>query len=90
MNGGFTLLATGQVQVTTPGGAAADEYRVMTFGQEFFKAGYIIIEMGGDPQIQNKTNLFIQHFFRQPERGNLASDKAAGRDLVVEQVHLIS
>ena len=91
MDHGAPFLAARQVgQVAAARGAGADEDRIVAFGQHFLHAGDPVVEIGGDPHVEDVVDLFVQDRFRQTEGGHLAAHEAAACVLVVVEIDLVA
>jgi len=86
-----TLLAAREVfQVATAGRARTDKNGVIVLLKQALQAVNIGIKTGDGPHPQDVTHLFVQHFLRQPERGNLAAHKTATGFLGIKNVQFIT
>ena len=79
-----------QVEALAARRTGTDKNGVIVLAQDLAHAVDFSVEEGGNPHIEDVVHFFVQHFQRQPERGNLAAHHAATSDLVVEDVDVVA
>ena len=78
------FLAAGNIQIAAARRTRADEDRVKIFGQQLLQAVDAHAAVEGDADVEDVTDFFVDHIFRQPEARNLRADHAAGIGILIE------
>src|SRR5690606_29672485 len=82
--------AARDVEIASARRAAADEHGIVPVGQQPFHAVDARAAPELDPEVEDVTDLLVDHLEREAEAGNLRPDHAAGARILVEHGYLIA
>ena len=83
------LLPPGNIQISSAGGAGADEDGVVAFGEQRFHAvDFSLLELRAE--VEDVADLLVDHLHRQAEARDLGPDHAAGAVVLVEHGDVVA